>query len=104
MTVIQLSAHARKASIARVEQMQRAEVARLTNEAEAKARCDENDAQRRIHMMGLTAAIETSWVAPTMGPDYTIQAITDICTRLGARPEHMKNFRDTLELLTAGKE
>ena len=104
MAVIQMSAHARKASIARVEQMQKAEVARLANEAEAKARCDENDSQRRIHMRGLTAAIETSWVAPTMGPEYTMQAMIDICTRLGARPEHMKNFRDTLELLTAGKE
>ena len=102
MTVIDMRAHARKASIARVEQMQRAEVARLTNEAESKARCDENDQQRRIHMLGLTAAIETSWVAPTMGPEQTATAILSILERLtsGDGRPFSKTLRDNLELIT----
>ena len=109
MTVIQMRAHARKASVARVEQMQKAEVARLTNEAEAKARCDENDSQRRIHMRGLEHVIRAAWVSPAMGPLHTKKAIAHIEELLAAKDLERpltQTLRDSLEIVTntAGKE
>ena len=109
MAVIQMSAHARKASIARVEQMQKAEVARLTNEAEAKARCDENDSQRQIHIAALEHVIRAAWVSPALGSRLTKKAIAAIEERLtaeGCGKPLLKTLRDSLEIeaFTAGKE
>jgi hypothetical protein len=102
MTVIQMSTHARKASVARVEQM----AADHAAFQRTKAQEAENDSQRRIHIAALDHVISAAWAAPTLGPDMTAKAILTIFERLVAgdgRP-FVTTLRDNLELITAGKE
>lgn len=99
MTVINLRAHARKASIARVEAMTKAHAEFQA----AKAAEVEADRQRQMHVSALDHVISAAWVAPTLGPELTRKAVAAICERL-AHGNTIATFRDSLELITAGKE
>jgi hypothetical protein len=108
-TVITLSDHLRRKSIERVDALQRSEVRRLTNEAEAKARCDENDSQRQIHIAALEHVIRAAWVSPALGSRLTKKAIAAIEERLTAEGRGkplLSTLRDSLEIETntVGKE
>jgi hypothetical protein len=91
----------RAASIARVEKLTR----QHTEFQRAQAAAKEADSQRRIHIRAIEHWIQAAWVAPTMGPDLTRQAVAAILERLGQdNYNSVSTYRDSLELLTAGKE
>jgi hypothetical protein len=101
MTVIDMRAHARKASIARVEKLTADHTEFQAAQSSAIARLAEDRRQRNSIQEKLNAAIREAWGSSVMGPHLTKVAINAVVELLET---NATTFRDTLELLTAGKE
>lgn len=89
--ITDMRTRARKASIARVDAQAKGAVAFLRATDRLQAAQAEDDRQRKTHISQLDHAISASWIAPTMGPHLTEQAIKSICERLGAPREVSAN-------------
>ena len=102
MTVIDMRAHARKASVARVEKITAEHTEFQAAQSSAIARLAEDRRQRDAIQDKLVRAIREAWGSTVMGPHLTKVAINSAVELLELGTE--KNLRDALELLTAGKE
>lgn len=101
MTVINLRTHSRKASIARVEKLAADHAEFQAAQASAMARLSEDRRQRQAIQEKLSATIREAWGSSVMGPHLTKVAINSTVELLEA---NATTFRDSLELITAGKE